>query len=548
LTNINATDQPSADGAAPSADGRGSPEDSKRAVLTSIVYPELVICLCAAVGTDTGVVTDALGAELRAVSYEPVPIRLSQLMVQLPGLEGLRDIKKEDVRIRKSMLAGNALREQLGEDAMARLMLTEIHAFRKEREHTNPDIQAERSCFIVSSLKRKEEWATIRTLFGTRAFLVSIYEPRGQRTNNLCKGIAKSRNSPDPTTFEKIAGDLIDIDQKEQGIAFGQRLEEVFPLADVFLKADERLRENARRFVQLLFRAPYITPTIDEFLMFHARASSQRTADLSRQVGAVISTKAGEILATGCNEVPKAGGGVVWDKVAGTSRDYRDYKLGQDGAAAAKKELVADVLEALAQADWLKPELKGVSPDELAQRALFSKEEPLAAAKISNTLEFGRIVHAEMAAICDAAMRGVSIRWGTLYCTTFPCHMCARHIIAAGIRRVVYIEPYPKSQAKRLYAKAIRVDEDADADPDAVKFEAFVGISPTRFLDLFEMVGRKDGQGYALNELAPAGIPKGVSSGALVSEMESEYLVRIATIRPIETPKLAGDNGEVENG
>ena len=44
------------------------------------VYPELVMCLAAAVGTDTGLVTEALSSELRNVGYEPVPIRLSQLM------------------------------------------------------------------------------------------------------------------------------------------------------------------------------------------------------------------------------------------------------------------------------------------------------------------------------------------------------------------------------------------------------------------------------------------------------------------------------------
>src|SRR5258705_10128365 len=76
--------------------------------------------------------------------------------------------------------------------------------------------------------------------------------------------------------------------------------------------------------------------------MFQARATAQRSADLSRQVGAVIATKTGEILATGCNEVPRAGGGVIWDAVAGSDRDYRDYKIGQDAAAVTRKEIVAE--------------------------------------------------------------------------------------------------------------------------------------------------------------------------------------------------------------
>ena len=66
-------------------------------------------------------------------------------------------------------------------------------------------------------------------------------------------------------------------------------------------------------------------------------------------------------------------------------------------------------------------------------------------------IEFSRTVHAEMAAIVDAARRGVSVQDCNLYTTTFPCHECAKHIVAAGIRRVVYIEPYPKSQALSLH-------------------------------------------------------------------------------------------------
>jgi hypothetical protein len=105
--------------------------------------------------------------------------------------------------------------------------------------------------------------------------------------------------------------------------------------------------------------------------------------------------------------------------------------------------------------------------------------------------------------------------------------MCARLVIAAGIARVVYIQPYPKSRAKRLYKRAVKVDEDREADQDAVKFEAFVGIAPGRFLDLFDMVTRKDRQGYALSPVAPNGVPKSVTSGSLAAELESSYIASI---------------------
>lgn len=495
---------------------------------TDTYFPELVFCLCAAVGTDTRTISDALSNELHAVGYTPVPVRLSKLMTELPGFEFLDQIAEEDERIRQSMHAGNEIRRIVGHaDAVARLALTPIRDKRAELSGGDPLVMAEGHCFIISSLKREEELETLRMLFGQRLFVVSVYEPTDARIENLCRNIAITKNSANPEEFVGIAEELVRIDQNEKENHLGQRLEEVFQRADVFLRTGQTMREDARRFIQIVFRAPYITPSVDEILMFHARATSRRSADLSRQVGAVIANNTGEILAAGCNEVPRAGGGVNWDSVADSERDYRDYKVGQDAAAATRKEIVGELLAALAKAEWLVESKKRQPPNDLANEALYSDEKPLAGTMVASLLEFGRIVHAEMAAICDAAMRGISVRGGTLYCTTFPCHMCARHIMAAGITRVVYIEPYPKSRAKKLYKRAVQVDQDRESDDDALKFESFVGIAPTRFLELFEMADRKDGQGYAYSTMAPNGGPKCVASGGLVSGYESEYLATL---------------------
>jgi deoxycytidylate deaminase len=492
--------------------------------------PELVIGLCVAAGTDTSLVADAFSEALLAVKYKPIYLRLSALMAQIPGLESLTGVVEEDQRIRRSMDAGNEIRRVIGHaDAMARIALSEIHNVRETLNNDkDASVPAEGHCFIISSLKRAEELETLRRLFGQRVLLASVYEPKVARIDNLCRNIAKSRNSPSPELFCSTAEEIIATDQKEHTNPFGQRLEDVFQNADVFLAAGKSLREDVRRFVQLLFRAPFITPSVDESLMVQARSAASRSADLSRQVGAVIATSNGEILATGCNEVPRAGGGVVWDDVAGTERDYRDYKLGQDPAAGTRKDIVAEILQALADDGWLVAERQEEERDARAQSALFLKSKPLAKTAVANLLEFGRIVHAEMAAICDAAARGVSIRGSTLYCTTFPCHLCARLIIGSGITRVVYIEPYAKSRAKQLYKRAIRVDHDDEFDTDAVKFEAFVGVSPARFFDLFQMVPRKDEQGYALKvDVHGDRGPKGVEAGSLAAELESSYVASI---------------------
>ncbi|MER9272095.1 deaminase [Mesorhizobium sp. M0643] len=110
-------------------------------------------------------------------------------------------------------------------------------------------------------------------------------------------------------------------------------------------------------------------------------------------------------------------------------------------------------------------------------------------------IEFGRIIHAEMSAITDAARLGKPLSGAILFCTTFPCHMCAKHIVSSGINRVVFLEPYPKSHAKDLHSDSITFSP-AEKDKK-VLFEPFIGISPRRYRDIFEKKKRKDASGKA---------------------------------------------------
>ena len=74
---------------------------------------------------------------------------------------------------------------------------------------------------------------------------------------------------------------------------------------------EDHLDTAIRRIIEILFGAPYQTPYFDEYAMFLSFAASLRSADLSRQVGAVI-TKDNEVLGTGANDCPRFGGGLYW--------------------------------------------------------------------------------------------------------------------------------------------------------------------------------------------------------------------------------------------
>lgn len=68
--------------------------------------------------------------------------------------------------------------------------------------------------------------------------------------------------------------------------------------------------------------------------------------------------------------------------------------------------------------------------------------------------ELCRGLHAEQNAIIQAAYHGVAINGAVIYTRTFPCVICAKMIINAGIIKVVYRESYDDRLSRDLLAEA----------------------------------------------------------------------------------------------
>ena len=62
--------------------------------------------------------------------------------------------------------------------------------------------------------------------------------------------------------------------------------------------------------------------------------------------------------------------------------------------------------------------------------------------------------HAEQNAIIQAAKEGISLKGCTLYCTHQPCVVCAKMIINAGIKEVIYKEGYPDEFSRKICEEA----------------------------------------------------------------------------------------------
>src|SRR5690606_21004688 len=128
---------------------------------------------------------------------------------------------------------------------------------------------------------------------------------------------------------------------------------------------------------------------------YHAFSAQMQSACLSRQVGAAVVDKHGNMIATGTNEVPKAGGGVYGEGVVPDVEDgrcayFKDaakrYCRNTDEQNKIIEALLDEIDELKAATEERKQELK--------------KE--LRKTRIGGLLEFSRAVHAEMDALLSA--------------------------------------------------------------------------------------------------------------------------------------------------
>ncbi|HTY08291.1 MAG TPA: dCMP deaminase family protein [Candidatus Edwardsbacteria bacterium] len=136
-------------------------------------------------------------------------------------------------------------------------------------------------------------------------------------------------------------------------------------------------------------------PSWDRYFMAIAAMAATRSTCLRRQVGAVI-TRDKRILATGYNGAPAG-------------------------------------LRHCAEIGCLRQRLKVAS----GQRH-----------------ELCRAIHAEQNAIIQASSSGVSLKDAVMYTTHYPCVLCSKIIINAGIRRVVYDQGYPDELSRQVLREA----------------------------------------------------------------------------------------------
>ncbi|MBC5763702.1 anti-phage dCTP deaminase [Ramlibacter albus] len=467
---------------------------------------ELIIGLAGPMGCGIGTIVDGLRDRLRERGYtDVVHIKLSKFLEdslanKLVSEWGDADASRRFVRYRRLQEAGKELRRKSKNPAiLAEYAAQEIAVDRRRRQRQssqtgqaipapNSPLVPGRIAYLIDQVKRPEEVRLLRAIYRNLFYLLGVTRINDHRKDQL--------------ETEQVRSDetqrLIDIDRLEAGDG-GQQLDKTLHLADYFIRNDattvDEKRLKLNRFLDLVHGDKSTTPTDAEHGMYAAYAASLRSACLSRQVGASISSATGEVLATGCNDVPKATGGLYSASFKGHDKrcvhmdgqqcfnDLYKRKLQTEIG-----ELVDKALEKAGKGTWSLPQ------DDRAELLTRIYDNT----RLKDLIEFSRSVHAEMDAIVSLArLGGAGLHGATLYTTTYPCHNCARHIVAAGIMKVFYIEPYEKSLAKDLHKDAIafEVEETKEGEPSRVEFLHYEGVAPRQFHSVFRAASRKDSDG-----------------------------------------------------
>ncbi|WP_160144630.1 deaminase [Pseudogemmobacter humi] len=443
-----------------------------------VLTPELVFGLVGPLGSNIDAAQEALRVELMKVGYEAVVIHLTRdLKAMLHEFSSF----EIDTYTQKINLMNDVVRYSGKQDFLARVAIASIVAnrvkFNKPRELNAKNariFQASKKAYIVRQLKRKQEADLLSKVYGKKFVQISIAVSEGDQFQSVLSIVGREAPELSQVKRESEARQLIIRDKDEAGSPFGQSLINVYHSADVFVGGNaNEIGSQIGRFIEAFFGSNMISPTRDEFGSFLAKTASFRTLDLSRQVGAAIMSKFGDVITLGCNEVPKSQGGNYW-----CDDDYpqRDIERGVEPNKLETTRLIYDFVHALSKLDKMNFDPVEVLRDPALDHVLKD-------AFISDITEFGRITHAEMSALADAARLGRSTLGSTIYVTTFPCHNCAKHLIAAGVTRIVYIEPYAKSKAFELSGDALTVSR---GDSDKVLVEHFIGIAPRRYREIFE--------------------------------------------------------------
>jgi deoxycytidylate deaminase len=266
--------------------------------------------------------------------------------------------------------------------------------------------------------------------------------------------------------------------------------------------SQEDLRRILLRYVSLMFHPGLVPPTIDEHNMQIAQTAKLNSGCISRQVGAVVCDKNGNILSVGWNDPSAHEENECFSCVRRNVEDlinknysnaYSSYELNNiefrkclaqklysvlDGKAKSKAANLVGNPERLHELyeifkDNTKSRLKGL-PSSYCFKDLY-----YAVTKEKNQVHT-RAQHGEEKALecCNKSQT----TGGTLYSTSSSCELCAKKALSYNIKRLVYIEPYRGITNEHILGHKSKDDK------LQVNIELFTGATQRAYYKLYSTV------------------------------------------------------------
>jgi deoxycytidylate deaminase len=324
------------------------------------------------------------------------------------------------------------------------------------------------SIILIDGIRNTSEVLTLRV--NPNFYLVSVHATRKTRSERLV-GPSKQFS----TAEEFKAAD--DRDSEEEGIEWGQKVHLCNDLADIIVNNDQKISKNTVNRKQFFakFISDYLAvvqalrdgvrvvdrpPSMDETLMTMAYCASRRSSCEKRKVGAVVAhaktfvdikelvkrkedEKRYQVISSGYNEVPL---GTAPCKLGERDRCYRDCL----------KDAALKYFKVCPQCGKNIPPGQAENFENLRRFTCGCGCElqaclPGAGDATGKMLDMCKALHAEETALLG--LHGVSKNGGgelILYTTTFPCNLCANKIVQAGIKSVVFAEPYTMKEAEEI--------------------------------------------------------------------------------------------------
>lgn len=220
-------------------------------------------------------------------------------------------------------------------------------------------------------------------------------------------------------------------------------------------------------YVTLMARPGIIMPTSLENCMQIAYTAKQNSGCISRQVGAVVTDESYSIKSVGWNSTPQGQTPCILrsaeDLLLGLNKDdYSDYEQKDPKFRAALSNKFSKIIAKSGQGDRnLSFCFKGIQNEIEGEK---------------NQVHT-RSLHAEENAFMQISKHGgQKLAGGVLFTTASPCELCAKKAYQLGLKKIVYIDPYP----------GIATDHILSAGSRRPELELFRGAVGRAFYQLYQ--------------------------------------------------------------